>query len=83
MMEAVGVEPVIVERQQRQCEEAPRSSKDSARKPHADKIMNKTTSKNQISNHSDMYMYIPMANRWNHADLNKAEHHHGPVNQVL
>ena len=82
MMEAVGGELVTVEQQQRQCEEAPRSSKDSARNPHADKIMNKPTSKNQISNHSDMYMYIPVASRWNHADLNKDEHH-CYVNQVF
>ena len=82
MMEAVGVEPVTVEQQQRQCEEAPCSSKDSARKPHTDTIMNKTTSKNQISNHSDIYMYIPVANRWNHADLNRDEHHCS-VNQLL
>ena len=65
MMEVVGVEPMTIERQQRQCEEAPHSRKDSARKPHADKIMNKTTRKNQINNHFDMYMYIPVANRWN------------------
>ena len=65
MMEAVGVEPMTVERQQRQCEEAPRSNKDSARKPHTDKIMNKTTIKNQINNHSNMYMYMPVAYRWN------------------
>ena len=31
MMEAVGVEPMTIERQQRQCQESPRNSKDSVR----------------------------------------------------